>query len=76
MPLYEYYCKACDDKFEVLRSMGSVALEERCPEGHGGASKVLSVFATVTSGDACAADFSDAGCGTCGAPEPGACAMN
>ena len=79
MPLYEYHCKTCASTFDVMRPMGQVPVEERCPEGHGGAAKVLSTFATVTgsiSGDECAADFTDMGCGSCGSAVPGACAMN
>lgn len=78
MPLYEYFCKTCNDKFEVLRPMGKVAVAEACPEGHPGAVKVLSVFATVSSGssaEACNFD-SQAGCGSCGSVTPGACNLN
>ena len=75
MPLYEYYCGSCRTSFEVLRSMSEVGPEETCPEGHVGAKKALSVFATVTSGGE-SMPMADAGCGRCGAPEPGACGFN
>lgn len=47
MPLYEYFCRDCGATFEVLRPMSQVKVEEVCPEGHKGAKKVLSTFATV-----------------------------
>lgn len=74
MAVYEYYCKSCDDKFEVLKPMAKVQSLEVCPEGHKGAAKVLSVFASVssggTSGEACGMDAS-ACCGS-----NAACNMN
>ena len=72
MPLYEYHCKNCDDSFEVLQPMGGMVAEMTCPEGHEGAQKVLSVFATVVKGDACAvpdalpaASCTPGGCASC-----------
>jgi putative FmdB family regulatory protein len=52
MPVYEYFCKTCDDTFEVRTSMSNMTAVAECPEGHAGARKVLSVFATVSSGSA------------------------
>lgn len=75
MPLYEYYCSDCTTSFELLRSMDDAAPLETCPEGHTGAKRALSVFATVTSGGG-PMSTDDAGCGRCGAPEPGACGFN
>ncbi len=50
MPLYEYYCRRCDAKFELLRSMGRSNEPATCPSGHGGAERMLSVFASFTKG--------------------------
>lgn len=75
MPLYEYYCNTCTTSFEVLRSMSAAESLETCPDGHTGAERALSVFATV-AGDAAGTSPEDAGCGHCGAPEPGSCAFN
>ncbi len=70
MPIYEYFCKSCDDKFEVRQSASQMTLVADCPEGHHGAKKVLSMFATVvnTSDAACATGACEtpmgaAGCG-------------
>jgi putative FmdB family regulatory protein len=45
MPVYEYYCRACQIKFELLRPMKMATLTARCPEGHIGATRTVSVFA-------------------------------
>lgn len=47
MPLYEFRCKTCDDTFEVRRSMSEAGAPVTCPEGHPGAVRLLSVFASV-----------------------------
>ena len=73
MPIYEYVCEQCGQKFEQLvRTMGSTE-KFKCPKcGSGKTGRALSVFAvgaepTKSSG-------SDAPmCGRCGGPGP--CAM-
>lgn len=50
MPLYEYYCTKCADTFEELRPMSRSDEAARCPKGHAGASRTLSMFAAVTRG--------------------------
>ena len=75
MPLYEYYCPSCTTRFEELRPVATATATATCPQGHAGAKKLLSVFATVTSGgDAMPADAS-CGAGACCAT-PSACNMN
>jgi len=32
MPLYEYLCRECGKRFEVLRRMQDADLEMKCPE--------------------------------------------
>jgi len=75
MPVYEYYCETCRSGFEVRTSMHEADAPQACPECHTGAKRALSLFATVGSGGG-AMPLDDAGCGRCGAPEPGACAFN
>ncbi len=70
MPLYEYFCRACNAKFELLRSMSRSEEPASCPKGHVGAARTLSVFAAVGRGTGTAPDDApSSGCG-CG----GACA--
>jgi putative FmdB family regulatory protein len=71
MPLYEYFCRRCGSKFELIRPMANSDAAATCPNGHAGAMRTLSVFATVgraTEGAAYEAP-SGGGC-ACG----GACA--
>ncbi|HUC33831.1 MAG TPA: zinc ribbon domain-containing protein [Ilumatobacteraceae bacterium] len=53
MPLYEFRCRTCDDTFEERRPMSQASDPATCPNGHDGAVRLLSVFASVgTSGGA------------------------
>ncbi len=47
MPLYDYKCPECETKFEARRSMAEASDPIDCPNGHVGARRLLSVFATV-----------------------------
>lgn len=47
MPLYEFKCRTCDDTFEVRRPMSEAGAPATCPQGHDGAVRLLSVFASV-----------------------------
>jgi len=50
VPLYEYYCRKCAAKLELLRPMARADEPATCPEGHGGAARTLSVIAAVAKG--------------------------
>ena len=47
MPLYEYLCEPCEEKFEVLRSMAKGADPAICPTCGSNGHKMLSVFASM-----------------------------
>jgi putative FmdB family regulatory protein len=47
MPLYEYRCRTCDDRFELRRPMSAANEPAACPAGHPDALRLLSVFASV-----------------------------
>ncbi len=69
MPRYEYRCRTCDTVFEERRPMSRSAEPATCPEGHEGAVRLLSVFASVgATGPAAAQAAPSAGpCGSaCG----------
>jgi len=73
MPIYEYVCNKCSNRFETL-VQGSRKVE--CPRcSSTSLSKQLSVFATVVKGEPVAAgDFPAGACGMCGDPRgPGSC---
>lgn len=70
VPLYEFKCRECDDTFEVRRPMSEAGDPATCPQGHDGAVRLLSVFASVgatSAGAPAAAPKAGGGCG-------GACA--
>lgn len=50
MPVYEYYCRHCGQKFELLRPMAKAGETASCPEGHPGATRVVSLFAAFSKG--------------------------
>lgn len=71
MPLYEFRCRTCESTFEVRRPMSEASDPATCPEGHEGAVRLLSVFASVGASGGNAAPAPAApragGCGTgCG----------
>ncbi|MFO7997091.1 MAG: zinc ribbon domain-containing protein [Dehalococcoidia bacterium] len=54
MPIYEYECLKCGERFELRRSMSESDRETKCPRcGTENPRRVLSAFAT-TSGGSCA----------------------
>lgn len=73
MPLYEFRCRTCDSTFELRRPMSEAGDPASCPDGHDGAVRLLSVFATAgasvgaSAGSAPAPRPSGGGCGAgCG----------
>jgi putative FmdB family regulatory protein len=74
VPIYEYQCKKCGEKFEKLvRSMSSTDAV-KCPEcGSEQTARALSVFAVASEGAAKGATDNSPMCGRCGGPGP--CAM-
>jgi putative FmdB family regulatory protein len=66
MPLYEFRCRICDQRFEVRRPMSDAAEVAACPHGHDDTVRLLSTFATAGSA---ATKGSTSGGGCCG----GAC---
>ena len=65
MPIYEYQCLDCGQRFEVLQRMGEGADDLTCPDcGQKRVTKQFSTFAsnTGTSSDS-AMSFGGGGCG-------------
>ncbi|MGE5244980.1 MAG: FmdB family zinc ribbon protein [Betaproteobacteria bacterium] len=75
MPLFEYACRQCGNRFEYLTREGQAP---SCPSCSGtDLEKQLSVFAVAAGGSDKPAAFAPAPCGMCGDPRgPGACSMN
>lgn len=73
MPLYEYYCRTCEQKFELLRPMSRADEDAVCPAGHTGAQRVMSMFASFAK-DADGTVTPVAGSSACSACAGGYCA--
>jgi len=55
MPIYEYQCARCGEKFEQRRSIAESDKEARCPKcGDERAKRALSVFGIASANSACA----------------------
>jgi putative FmdB family regulatory protein len=70
MPIYEYRCRDCGDRFEVLQRLGEGADRLTCGGcGAGSLEKQFSTFATASSpasaGAADGRDAMDCGAGAC-----------
>ena len=75
MPIYEYTCTTCHNRFERLRPMSQMDDEAPCPDCGSESQRQLSVFAAFsggTDGDVSAV-AGGGGCGGCG---PGGCACS
>jgi putative FmdB family regulatory protein len=68
MPIYEFRCERCDERFELRRAMRDADAPASCPAGHVETVRLLPVFATI--GGASAPSPCGEGGGCCG----GACA--
>jgi len=54
MPIYEYECKGCGHRFEAIRPLGDRSRKLACPDcGKTAATRLPSVFAASSGGDAC-----------------------
>ena len=79
MPVYEYNCRQCANRFERLRSFSRIDDPVTCPEGHEGGERVLSRFAAVSKGaggEANAVGGCGGGCSGCGGGNCGNCNLN
>jgi putative FmdB family regulatory protein len=75
MPLFEYVCRDCQQRFEEF-VLGDA--QPRCPSCRSPKlQKLLSVFAVGSSRGATKGSESDPACGSCGDPRgPGSCSVN
>jgi putative FmdB family regulatory protein len=65
MPIYEYQCLDCHERFEVLQRMGEGAAGLKCPEcGKLRVTKQFSTFASGAGGqESAGSGLSTGGCG-------------
>ncbi|HHY96384.1 MAG TPA: zinc ribbon domain-containing protein [Firmicutes bacterium] len=51
MPVYEFRCRACGHKFEILCRMGETGAGLECPQcGAKAPTRLISAFRTISSG--------------------------
>jgi putative FmdB family regulatory protein len=62
VPFYEYRCRSCETRFELLRPSVEADAPATCPAGHTDARRLLSVFAA--GGRAAGASTEGAGFGS------------
>lgn len=73
MPIYEYICSQCEQKFELLKTMSQSGEGVPCPKCGGKAGRVLSSFCR------CSDDSLDSGggsaCSSCSADSCSSCSL-
>jgi putative FmdB family regulatory protein len=63
MPIYEYYCDACEKKFQLLRRFSQADEPAECPDCHGTSDRrLLSTFACMNKEGSLAGA---SGCASC-----------
>jgi len=76
MPIYEYGCTVCGNRFERLRSFSQMDDEAPCPECDSESKRQLSVFAAFSSSsDGQMSAVTGGGCaaGSCAGCTSGSC---
>lgn len=64
MPLYEYICQECDNRFEKRVSFSEADNEQECPAcGSQKSRKQISLFASTANGSSSNTGYSSGGCG-------------
>ena len=75
MPIYEYICPSCNQKFELLRPLSQANEEASCPRCHNKAERILSTFSSLSKdesgltspiGGSPCTSCSTASCDSCG----------
>ena len=72
MPLYEYRCRACGSRFELLRPMSKANEDAPCLSCGGTGYRVVSLFAAFSTGEG-GETASVAGTGGCASCAGGTC---
>ena len=74
MPIYEYRCADCEQKFEKRRRMSQADDEIACPDcGSVHTNRGLSMFAAFSKGNGQSVSVGGGGCGGCASHSCGSC---
>lgn len=74
MPIYEYFCSKCKNKFELLRTMSQSNQGASCPSCGGRARRVLSPFCRSSEGSP--ASEGGSACASCSATTCSSCSLS
>ena len=66
MPIYEYKCRKCDTKFELLQKIGATNDGVKCPQC--GATKPIKQFSVFISSGTSNSECASGVCPTCKIP--------
>ena len=67
MPIYEYYCPECKEKFELLRAFSQMNEATVCPKCKKSSKKIMSRCASFSKDSSgAAAPVTGGGCASCG----------
>ncbi|MFC1920432.1 FmdB family zinc ribbon protein [Chloroflexota bacterium] len=76
MPIYEYVCTDCKEKFELLRPFSRADEDAECPHCDKSAERVLSNFCCVTTNESGeTSSIGGSSCASCGSSSCATCAM-
>ena len=74
MPIYEYHCTKCGNRFELLRTISRSQEEACCPACQGKAERLVSRFSSVSKGKGgVTAPIGGSSCSGCSAASCGSC---
>ncbi len=76
MPIYEYVCPACEDKFELIRPLSQSTEAATCPKCEKSAERILSSFACFSTDErGLSSMIGGNSCSSCGAASCDTCNM-
>jgi len=76
MPIYEYICSRCEQKFELLKPMSQSGEGVACPNCGGKAGRVLSAFCRCSDGSLDLLDSNGgSACSSCSATSCSSCSL-
>ncbi len=76
MPIYEYHCPDCDQKFELLRPLSQADEGGSCPRCQNTARRIMSSFACFSKeGSGLTSSIGGNSCGSCNTTSCNTCGL-